>query len=332
MASQDVGPIAQPVEQRTFNPWVDSSSLSGPTLIVYDTHMKIAVTGATGLLGNATAKHLLAQGHEVIAVDRRAGEIAPGHQVIVGDLTNLSFCDSFMQGVEAVIHLAAIPNPTDKRQHEVFSNNVVSSFAVFSAAAHAGVRIVAYASSLSAYGFAYSEAWTSPKYVPVDEDHPLIYEESYALSKEVNELSAAMWHSRTGINFVGMRFPWTNLPDKTYELAARARNEDSLPPDDRFPKGIVAKVLWCYLDLRDAATALEVVVKSDFKGASTFNFAAPDTMAAESTLDLMKKFHPTSEIRADLSGNQAPYSSDRFIKRFGYSPQYLLDREKLQGL
>jgi nucleoside-diphosphate-sugar epimerase len=294
--------------------------------------MKIVVTGATGLLGNATAQHLLVQGHNVVAVDRREGQIAPGHPVIVGDLKDLHFCDSFMSGAEAVIHLAAIPNPTDKRQHEVFSNNVVSSFAVFSAAAHAGVRIVAYASSLSAYGFAYSESWSSPKYVPVDEDHPLIYEESYALSKEVNELSAAMWHSRTGINFVGMRFPWTNLPDKTYELAARARNEDSLPPDDRFPKGIVAKVLWCYLDLRDAAAALEAIVKSDFKGADTFNLAAPDTMAAEPTLELMKKFHPTTEIRGDISGNMAPYSSERFINRFGYKPQYLLDRAKLASL
>ena len=177
--------------------------------------MKILVTGATGLLGNATAEYLVSKGHEVVAVDRVDGVVAPNLTVIVGDLTNLEFCDSVMSGIEAVIHLAAIPNPTDKRQHEVFSNNVVSSFAVFSAAAHAGVRIVAYASSLSAYGFAYSESWTSPKYVPVDEEHPLVYEESYALSKEVNELSARMWFSRTGISFVGMRFPWTNLPDKT---------------------------------------------------------------------------------------------------------------------
>jgi nucleoside-diphosphate-sugar epimerase len=294
--------------------------------------MKIVVTGATGLLGNATARHLLAKGHEVVAVDRKAGEIAPGVDVIVGDLSNLDFCDSVMVGAEAVIHLAAIPNPIDKRQHEVFTNNVVSSFAVFSAAANAGVRIVAYASSLSAYGFPYSESWTSPKYVPVDEDHPLVYEESYALSKEVNELSARMWHLRTGINFVGMRFPWTNLPDKTYELASRAKNEDNLPEDPRFPKGIVAKILWCYLDLRDAAAALETVVLSDFKGSDAFNFAAPDTMLEEPTLDLMKKFHPTSEIRGDLPANTAPYSSERFIKRFGYKPQYLLDREELKKL
>ena len=40
--------------------------------------MKIVVTGATGLLGNATAKHLIAKGHEVVPVDRRDGEVAPG--------------------------------------------------------------------------------------------------------------------------------------------------------------------------------------------------------------------------------------------------------------
>jgi nucleoside-diphosphate-sugar epimerase len=294
--------------------------------------MKILVTGASGLLGNATAKHLVAKGHEVVAVDRVDGVVAPNLTVIVGDLTNLDFCDSVMSGVEAVIHLAAIPNPTDKRQHEVFSNNVVSSFAVFSAAAQAGVRIVAYASSLSAYGFAYSESWTSPKYVPVDEEHPLVYEESYALSKEVNELSARMWFARTGMSFVGMRFPWTNLPDKTYELASRAKNEDTLPPHPRFPKGIAAKALWCYLDLRDAAAALEVIVMSDFKGSDTFNLAAPDTMSDESTVELMKKFHPKSEIRGELPGNAAPYSSERFIKRFGYTPKYLLDREELKKL
>jgi nucleoside-diphosphate-sugar epimerase len=94
----------------------------------------------------------------------------------------------------------------------------------------------------------------------------------------------------------------------------------------------VAKVLWCYLDLRDAAAALEAVVMSDFKGSDTFNFAAPDTMSDEPTVDLMKKFHPKSEIRGDLSANAAPYSSERFIKRFGYKPQYLLDRAELKKL
>ena len=61
--------------------------------------MKILVTGATGLLGNATAEYLVAKGHEVVAVDRVDGVVAPNLKVIVGDLTNLDFCDSVMSGV-----------------------------------------------------------------------------------------------------------------------------------------------------------------------------------------------------------------------------------------
>ncbi|MCX6454256.1 MAG: hypothetical protein NTV53_04730, partial [Actinobacteria bacterium] len=137
-----------------------------------------------------------------------------------------------------------------------------------------------------------SDEWTSPLYAPVDEAHPFIFEESYALSKEVNERSALMWSRRCETAFVGMRFPWTNTPEKTLELARRFNDEDNLPPDPRFPKGIVAKILWTYLDLRDAVKAIEVVINSDIKGASVYNFAAPDIMAKAPTLELMQKFHP----------------------------------------
>ncbi len=291
--------------------------------------MKIVVTGAIGLLGKATATHLVAAGHEVISVDKKAGEFAAGSELIVGDLTDLDFCDKVISGADAVVHLGAIPNPTDARQFSVFQNNSVSTFAVFTAAAQAKVECVLYASSLSAYGFAYSDEWTSPLYAPVDEEHPFIFEESYALSKEVNERSALMWSRRCDTAFVGMRFPWTNTPEKTLELARRFDDEDNLPPDPRFPKGIVAKILWTYLDLRDAVRAIEVVINSDIKGSSVYNFAAPDTMAKATTADLMMKFHPKTQMRTPLLGHTAPLSSQAFIDKFGYSPQFLINREDI---
>ena len=291
--------------------------------------MKIVVTGATGLLGKATATHLVAQGHEVISVDRKEGDFAAGSKLVVGDLTSLEFCDSVIEGADFVAHLGAIPNPIDVRQFNVFQNNSVSTFAVFTAAAQAKVKTVVYASSLSAYGFAYSDEWTSPLYAPVDEAHPFIFEESYALSKEVNERSALMWSRRCDTAFVGMRFPWTNTPEKTLELARRFNDEDNLPPDPRFPKGIVAKILWTYLDLRDAVKAIEVVFNSNAKGAHVYNFAAPDIMAKAPTLELMKKFHPKTEIRGDLPGHSAPLSSQVFVDTFGYAPQYLINRDDI---
>jgi nucleoside-diphosphate-sugar epimerase len=293
--------------------------------------MKFVVTGATGLLGGATARYLKNQGHEVLGVDIKDGDVGEGIELKVGDLTDLAFADSVIADADHVVHLGAIPNPTDVRQFNVFRNNSVSTFAVFTAAAQAKVKSVVYASSLSAYGFAYSDEWTSPLYVPVDEAHPFIYEESYALSKEVNEKSAIMWSRRCDTLFVGFRFPWTNMPDKTLELARRFANEDNLPPDPRFPKGIVSKILWCHLDLRDAVVGIELAAlnKPGLKGAHVFNFAAPDTIANESTDVLMKKFHPTSEVRGDISGFTAPYSSELFIKTYGYSPKYLFDRSAL---
>jgi len=227
-----------------------------------------------------------------------------------------------------VSHLGAIPNPTDARQFEVFKNNSVSTFAVFTAAAQAKVKTVVYASSLSAYGFAYSDEWTSPLYAPVDEAHPFIFEESYALSKEVNERSALMWSRRCETAFVGIRFPWTNTPEKNLELR-RFNDEDNLPPDPRFPKGIVAKILWTYLDLRDAVKAIEVVLQSDIKGSHVYNFAAPDIMAKAPTMELMQKFHPRTEIRGQLPGHSAPLSSQAFVNTFGYAPQYLINRDDI---
>jgi len=186
-----------------------------------------------------------------------------------------------------------------------------------------------YASSVSAYGTAYSDEWTSPIYAPMDEDHPLVYEESYALSKEVNELSALMWSRRCDTAFVGMRFPWTNTPEKTLELARRFRADETLPPDPRFPVGIVAKILWTYLDLRDAVTAIEIVLKSETKGAEVYNFCAPDTMSNESTETLMREFHPTTELQGDFTGHVAPISSQKFVDTFGFRPAHLIDRAEI---
>ena len=112
--------------------------------------MKFVVTGATGLIGRATSLYLKAQGHDVLAVDRRDGEVGEGIKLVVGDLFELDFCDSVIAGADHVVHMGAIPNPIDSRQYNVFRNNSVSTFGVFTAAAQAKVKSVVYASSLSA--------------------------------------------------------------------------------------------------------------------------------------------------------------------------------------
>jgi nucleoside-diphosphate-sugar epimerase len=285
--------------------------------------MKVVITGATGLLGRATTQFLVDSGHHVIAMDREQGEMPPGVKLLVGDLEDLDFAQSSIEGADAVIHLAAIPAPLPNQEYGVFRNNVLSSFTVFNAAAEAQCKIVAYASSLSIYGTAWSPKWTSPQYVPVDESHPIVFSESYALSKEVAELSALTWSRRSNTSFVGFRFPYTNSAEKILDFARNLKNGN--------PELLsqAAKILWAYLDVRDAATALELTIRSDLKGVHAFNFAAPDTMAPQTTQRMLGEFHPATILRGDFSEFQSPVSSDDWLAEMGYHARYLLDRNAI---
>lgn len=282
--------------------------------------MKVVITGAIGLLGRVATQFLVNSGHEVLAVDRAVGPVPQGVELRVGDLEDLNFVQETINGAEAVVHLAAIPNPLPGLEYGVFRNNVLSSFTVFNAAAEAGCKIVAYASSLSIYGTAWSPEWTSPQYVPVDESHPIVYSESYALSKEVAELTALDWSRRSNTAFVGFRFPYTNTADDLLNCARLLKDEDPV-----FNLR-AAKILWAYLDSRDAAAALELTIRSDLKGARAYNFAAPDTMATRTTESLLSQFHPTTALRGDFSAHQSLVSSQLWLDEMGYHPRYLIDR------
>jgi nucleoside-diphosphate-sugar epimerase len=286
-------------------------------------NMKVVLTGATGQIGRVTAQLLVDAGYEVIAVDRTQGPVPSGVHLHVGDLSDLDFLDRIFSGAEAVIHLGAIPSPRDERGYEVFSNNVNSAFAVFSASANAKCRVVAYASSLSAYGTAWSPKWTSPQYAPMDESHPLVYSESYALSKEVNELSALMWSRRCETTFIGLRIPYTNSAGATLAFAKRIKSGEAAAIKES------AKILWAYLDTRDAAAALELCIQSKLKGAHIFNFTAPDTMASETTDKLFADYHPATVLHGNFSGYQSPVCSDLWLETMDYAPRYLINRQAI---
>ncbi|GAA3328763.1 hypothetical protein GCM10020331_074050 [Ectobacillus funiculus] len=52
-----------------------------------------------------------------------------------------------------------------------------------------------------------------PKYVPIDEDHPQLPQDSYGLSKVVNEQTAEMIHNKTGMQIVSLRLGNVITPD-----------------------------------------------------------------------------------------------------------------------
>jgi nucleoside-diphosphate-sugar epimerase len=282
--------------------------------------MKILVTGAAGLIGKEIVKSLVAAGHQVVATDRVQIDPSPSVTTVIGDLTSPDFISQLDFSCDAVIHLGSVPGPLHDTDALVLQNNVMGSYQVFAAAVAKKVPLVIYASSLSIYGTAWSGPWTSPEYAPFDEHHPLHHFESYALSKEVNERSADMWANRSNTAFVGLRFPHCHTAQVFADFAQKMRDGD----EETIKIG--AKILWCYLDLRDASEAILVILSKGAKGSVTYNLAAPDTFAPKPTLDMLAQYHPTTEIVGSLPGYTSILDCSRWLTDYGYKPQYLLDR------
>jgi len=107
----------------------------------------ILVTGASGMLGRAVATHLTAAGHPVRTLQRRPAGVGGAEQVL-GSVTDPAAVERAVEGVEAVIHLAAkvslAGDPADFRRVNVEGTRVV-----LEAAARLGVRRLVYVSSPS---------------------------------------------------------------------------------------------------------------------------------------------------------------------------------------
>src|SRR5215216_5987461 len=172
--------------------------------------MRVVVTGGSGLAGRAVVADLMEHGFDVMDVDLVPSEgPAPFLRADLGDLGQVYGC---LRDAEAVVHFAAIPRPTFDVPEVVFRTNVMSTFNVLEAASTLGINRVVYASSVSVLGFPFFVRPFAPDYVPVDEAHPLLPQDPYALSKQIGEELADGFARCGRLTVVSLRFPWIHTP------------------------------------------------------------------------------------------------------------------------
>ncbi len=100
---------------------------------------------------------------------------------------------------DAVVHFAAIPAILVRPDNETFRVNALSTYNVLEAAVKLGIPKVIFASSETTYGVCFADGEVRPEYVPVDEDHPTVPHDSYAMSKVVNEATDRIMSAITDI-------------------------------------------------------------------------------------------------------------------------------------
>jgi UDP-glucose 4-epimerase len=286
--------------------------------------MQVVVTGAGGRLGQVVVRVLLAEGLDVLAVDRQfpawqggpIGMGAPGAGVLqhlLADLQDLGQVYGALADADAVVHLAAVPSPGGRPAEEVFGNNTMAQFHVFEAAARLGVRRVVSASSFSAYGFPFQRLPIVPDYLPVDEDHPLIPQDPYGLSKVVGEQIADAYVRRGSGQAVSLRLTRVTPQDKMADLVAHARDQ---------PQQFIRE-LWAYIDTRDAARACLAALTADVDGHVVVHASAADTLSATPTDELLRQWLPQVPVREHGSADRWPLVTvERAQKLLGFTPEH----------
>jgi nucleoside-diphosphate-sugar epimerase len=278
---------------------------------------KLAVTGGSGKAGRAVVRDLLEHGYEVLNIDRvpsaesyspdTPAPFLPAELTDFGQTLEALSGGERMRGIEAVVHLAAIPSPVHATPDQVFRTNVISTHTVFSAAARLGLERVVWASSETTLGLPFDRP---PDYAPVDEAH-MYPESSYALSKVLGEEMARQFNRWTGITFVGLRFSNVMVRD---DYAAFPTFWD----DPQLRKWN----LWGYVDETHVAQSIRLGLEGELAGADSFIIAAADTVMKRPSRELMEEVFPGVPVADDVSGTDTLLSIDKARRVLGYSPEF----------
>jgi nucleoside-diphosphate-sugar epimerase len=291
--------------------------------------MRIFFTGGSGKAGHHVAPYLASQGHQVTNAD-----LTPlGHPEVTDlqvDLTDAGQVYSAMAGMptmadlddpnpatagsayDAVVHFAAIPRILLTPDATTFASNVLAQYNVLEAATRLGIRKVVFASSETTYGVCFARGERKPLYVPVDEEHPVVPEDSYAMSKVAGEVVARSFHARTGADVYGLRI---NNVVEPHEYA------EKFPPFLADP-ALRRRNLFAYIDTRDLGQVTLRALETDGLGFELFNVANADMSVAATTQEILDAFYDGVEVRREMGRDETFYSIDKARDLLGYAPRH----------
>jgi len=272
----------------------------------------IAVTGGSGKLGRQVVSELIEHGCKVTVVDSRPPE-GLSCVFVNAQLTDAGEAYGALKGTDAVIHLAAIPGLTTYTHSRIFTNNVLSTYNVLEAAEALGMKRAVIGSSESSYGFYWAKHPFVPHYLPVDEKHPQLPQETYGMSKVLNEMTAAMFYRSSGMQIVPLRFS-TIISEREWPHIVRQLLADAA----KFKRN-----LYSHVDVRDAAAACRLALETDIPEALPMNITSSTTLSDVDTPELIARYFPSvTDIREDLSGHRALVSNRLANEVLGWKPAH----------
>ena len=168
--------------------------------------MKILVTGGAGFIGSHLVDKALEEGYDVVTIDNlnngkleNLNKDAKFYKVDIVDIDNLSLVFE-KEKPDYIIHLAAQISLRESLKNPIYDaeQNILGSINILECCRKFNVKKVVYASSAAVYGF--------PKYLPVDEKHPINPFSPYGVSKHTVEHYLQYYHENFEIDYIILRY------------------------------------------------------------------------------------------------------------------------------
>ena len=294
--------------------------------------MRIFFTGGSGKAGKYAVQHLRDLGHLVTNIDIDAANDGRSLRVDLTDagqvfnaMSAYADFDELEPGTgvpryDAVVHFAAIPRILMVPDNETFRINTLSTYNVLDAATKLGIPKVIFASSETTYGICFHDGEKKPDYIPVDEDHPTVPQDSYAMSKVVNEVTARSFQARSGIDIYGFRI---NNVIEPHEYAENFPEFMAHPEKRR-------RNIFAYIDARDLAQMTQKALETDGLGFEVFNVSNDDMSVALTSDQVIERFYQGVPKRRDMGRNETFYDNTKAKTLLGFAPRHSW-RDVLEG-
>jgi nucleoside-diphosphate-sugar epimerase len=287
--------------------------------------MRVFFTGGSGKAGKWAIRHLQAQGHHVVNADRVPSgldcselliDLCDAGQVIGGMSQFVDF-DELDTGTgvptyDAVVHFAAVPRVMIGTDGECFRQNTLSTYNVIEAAVKLGIPKVIFASSETTYGVCFADGEVKPDFVPVDETHPTVPHDSYAMSKVCNEATARSFQARTGSDIYGLRINNVIEPHEYAEMFPAFVKDPALR----------RRNIFAYIDARDLGHMVDCCLKTDGLGYEVFNVANDDSSVGMPSDQVIAQFYSGVEVRGEMGVYETFYANKKAKEMVGFAPKH----------
>ena len=288
--------------------------------------MRILFTGGSGKAGRYSVQYLMDQGHRVLNVDRVPLDLE-GLDNRIADLTDAGQVFDIMAsyagfdemhpgtGVprfDAVVHFAAIPRLLQTSDNECYRTNVLSTYNTLDAATKYRIPKIIFASSETTYGICFADGEMKPAYIPIDENHPTIPQDSYAMSKVVNEATARSFYARSGLDIYGLRINNVIEPHE-YERDFPGYVAD---PDTR------RRNIFAYIDARDLGQIVERCLQTDGLGYEVFNVSNDNHSVGLTTPEIIARYYDGVPMKSEMGETETFYSNAKAKRMLGFQPEH----------